>query len=200
VRAPCQSSARRRSGERAAEVIRRHSRSYTISATAEFVTHDYSLPVNSPCRLYWPLRVRAARSRRRGGAQETQDEPAEGPVRRARTGARGGARGAAPRAPNAEAKGDASEDVWLELLADHLPHRYRVANGIIIDADGRESHYIDIIVYDRQYTPTRNFSHAGGRPFTATSPFTALCVQSARAEPPQCVPGHPDQRRAHSVW
>jgi hypothetical protein len=54
---------------------------------------------------------------------------------------------------NAEAKGDASEDVWLELLADHLPHRYRVAKGIIIDADGRESHYIDIIVYDRQYTP-----------------------------------------------
>jgi hypothetical protein len=53
---------------------------------------------------------------------------------------------------NAEAKGDASEDVWLELLADHLPHRYRVAKGIIIDADGRESHYIDI-VYDRQYTP-----------------------------------------------
>ena len=54
---------------------------------------------------------------------------------------------------NAEAKGDASEDVWLELLADHLPHRYRVAKGIIIDADGRESHYIDIIVYDRRYTP-----------------------------------------------
>ena len=54
---------------------------------------------------------------------------------------------------NAEAKGDASEDVWLELLSAHLPHRYRVAKGIIIDADGRESHYIDIIVYDRHFTP-----------------------------------------------
>ena len=27
----------------------------------------------------------------------------------------------------------------IELLADHLPHRYRVAKGIIIDADGRET-------------------------------------------------------------
>jgi hypothetical protein len=54
---------------------------------------------------------------------------------------------------NAEAKGEASEDVWIELLSTHLPHRYRVAKGIIIDADGRESQYIDIIIYDRQFTP-----------------------------------------------
>lgn len=54
---------------------------------------------------------------------------------------------------NAEAKGEASEDVWIELLALHLPHRYQVAKGIVIDADGKESHYIDVIIYDRQYTP-----------------------------------------------
>jgi Domain of unknown function (DUF6602) len=54
---------------------------------------------------------------------------------------------------NAEAKGEASEDVWIDLLASHLPHRYQVAKGIVIDADGKESHYIDVIIYDRQYTP-----------------------------------------------
>ena len=27
---------------------------------------------------------------------------------------------------NAEARGDAAEEVWLDLLASHLPHRYQV--------------------------------------------------------------------------
>jgi len=54
---------------------------------------------------------------------------------------------------NAEAKGDASEELWIDLLAAHLPHRYQVGKGIIIDSNGKESDYIDIIVYDRQYTP-----------------------------------------------
>ena len=54
---------------------------------------------------------------------------------------------------NAEARGDAAEEVWLELLADHLPSRYRVGKGIVIDADGKESDFIDIIIYDRHFTP-----------------------------------------------
>lgn len=54
---------------------------------------------------------------------------------------------------NAEAKGDASEKVWIDLLAAHMPHRYQVTKGFLIDADGKESHAIDVIIYDRQYTP-----------------------------------------------
>jgi hypothetical protein len=54
---------------------------------------------------------------------------------------------------NAEARGDAAEGVWLDLLAQDLPHRYQVGKGIAIDADGRESDYIDVIIYDRQFTP-----------------------------------------------
>ena len=54
---------------------------------------------------------------------------------------------------NAEAKGDASEKVWNELLRDHLPHRYQVSKGFVIDAGGAESDFIDVIIYDRQYTP-----------------------------------------------
>lgn len=54
---------------------------------------------------------------------------------------------------NAEAKGNASEQVWIDLLAGHLPNRYQVGKGIVVDSKGAESHYIDIIIYDRQYTP-----------------------------------------------
>jgi hypothetical protein len=54
---------------------------------------------------------------------------------------------------NAEARGDAAEEVWLDLLASHLPSRYRVGKGIVVDSNGRESDYIDIIIYDRHFTP-----------------------------------------------
>src|SRR3954467_13424958 len=54
---------------------------------------------------------------------------------------------------NAEARGDAAEEVWLELLAGHLPSRYRVGKGVVIDSNGKESDYLDIIIYDRHYTP-----------------------------------------------
>jgi hypothetical protein len=54
---------------------------------------------------------------------------------------------------NANAKGDESELTWLKLFDEHLPHRYRCAKGIVIDCDGAESDAIDIIIYDRQYTP-----------------------------------------------
>ena len=35
----------------------------------------------------------------------------------------------------------------------HVPHRYQVSKGFVIDADGAESHFIGVIIYDRQYTP-----------------------------------------------
>lgn len=54
---------------------------------------------------------------------------------------------------NAEARGDAAEEVWLELLGSHLPSRYRVGKGVVIDSNGKESDYLDIIIYDRHYTP-----------------------------------------------
>jgi hypothetical protein len=53
--------------------------------------------------------------------------------------------------PNA--KGEASEGTWLQLLTAYLPHRYRVMKGIIIDCNGEESDAIDVIIHDRQYTP-----------------------------------------------
>ncbi|MGN6150341.1 MAG: DUF6602 domain-containing protein [Rhizomicrobium sp.] len=50
-------------------------------------------------------------------------------------------------------KGDASEGVWLELLATYLPKRYNVAKAHVVDSDGNFSDQIDVVVFDRQYSP-----------------------------------------------
>ena len=50
-------------------------------------------------------------------------------------------------------KGDASEAVWLELLQGYLPERYRAAGAHVVDSKGAFSHQIDIVIFDRQYSP-----------------------------------------------
>lgn len=50
-------------------------------------------------------------------------------------------------------KGDASEGVWLELLQTYLPARYQAAKAFIVDSNGIFSDQIDVVVFDRQYSP-----------------------------------------------
>lgn len=50
-------------------------------------------------------------------------------------------------------KGDASEGVWLELLQNYLPERYQAAKAFIVDSNGTFSDQIDVVVFDRQYSP-----------------------------------------------
>lgn len=50
-------------------------------------------------------------------------------------------------------KGDASEAVWVELLNTYLPKRYQVDTAHVVDNHGSFSQQIDVVVYDRQYTP-----------------------------------------------
>jgi len=50
-------------------------------------------------------------------------------------------------------KGDASEKVWLELLDKYLPKRYQVATAHVVDSHGMFSEQIDVVVFDRQYSP-----------------------------------------------
>ena len=50
-------------------------------------------------------------------------------------------------------KGDASETVWLSLLEKYLPHRYKVATAHVVDSKGVFSEQIDVVVFDRQYSP-----------------------------------------------
>jgi hypothetical protein len=42
---------------------------------------------------------------------------------------------------------------WIKVLEDHLPKRYRINKAFIVDSNGELSDEIDIVIYDRQYTP-----------------------------------------------
>jgi hypothetical protein len=50
-------------------------------------------------------------------------------------------------------KGDASEAVWLQMLSTYLPQRYRADKAFVVDSKGVFSDQIDVVVYDRQYSP-----------------------------------------------
>lgn len=50
-------------------------------------------------------------------------------------------------------KGDASEKVWLELLQTYLPQRYQAAKAHVVDSNGVFSDQIDVVIFDRQYSP-----------------------------------------------
>ena len=50
-------------------------------------------------------------------------------------------------------KGDASERVWLDLLKTYLPRRYQAETAHVVDSAGAFSQQIDIVIFDRQYSP-----------------------------------------------
>ena len=50
-------------------------------------------------------------------------------------------------------KGDVSENSWLKMLETYLPRRYAVQKAIIVDSEGNISDAIDIVVFDRHFSP-----------------------------------------------
>ncbi len=50
-------------------------------------------------------------------------------------------------------KGDASESIWVELLDKYLPERYQASTAHVVDSHGTFSDQIDVVVFDRQYSP-----------------------------------------------
>jgi hypothetical protein len=50
-------------------------------------------------------------------------------------------------------KGDASESVWLDVLQAYLPGRYKADSAFVVDSHGAFSDQIDVLIYDRQYSP-----------------------------------------------
>lgn len=50
-------------------------------------------------------------------------------------------------------KGDACESVWVKLLESYLPQRYRASSAHVVDSKGTFSDQIDVVVFDRQYSP-----------------------------------------------
>jgi len=50
-------------------------------------------------------------------------------------------------------QGDATEDHWIELIRNRLPRRYDVTKAIVVDSRGRRSQQMDLVVYDRHFSP-----------------------------------------------
>jgi hypothetical protein len=55
--------------------------------------------------------------------------------------------------PHPGTKGDATELQWLTMLNNYLPERYFVDKAFVLDCDGQLSEQIDVVIYDRQYSP-----------------------------------------------
>lgn len=51
-------------------------------------------------------------------------------------------------------KGEVNEKYFIDFLRRYLPDRYTIDKAMIIDSFGNTSDSIDVVVFDRQYTPT----------------------------------------------
>ena len=74
------------------------------------------------------------------------------------------------------AVGAGAESNWLEMLCDHLPHRYQAETAFVLDAEGHQSEQIDIVIYDRQYTPEL-YNVAGQKIIPAEGVYAVLEVK-----------------------
>lgn len=80
------------------------------------------------------------------------------------------------------AKGDSSETVWLSLLGAYLPKRYQAARAFVVDSKGAFSQQLDVVIFDRQYTPLI-FQHEGQTVIPAESVYAVFeAKQSVDAE------------------
>jgi len=78
-------------------------------------------------------------------------------------------------------KGDASESVWLDLLQTYLPQRYKAATAHVVDSEGAFSDQMDVVVFDRQYSPFI-FNYQGQLVIPAESIYAAFeCKQTINA-------------------
>ncbi len=73
-------------------------------------------------------------------------------------------------------RGEAAEEDWLRVLKDHLPHRYQADRAFVIDSLGACSEQIDVVIYDRQYSPFL-FNQANQRYVPAESVYAVLEVK-----------------------
>src|SRR5262249_14359464 len=70
-------------------------------------------------------------------------------------------------------KGDACEQVWIELFEKYLPRRYQPAKAHVVDSNGKFSDQIDVVIFDRQYSPLI-FPYAGQTIIPAESVYAVF--------------------------
>ena len=55
---------------------------------------------------------------------------------------------------HAPTMGEATQQVWIRMLETYLPERYRARSATVMDSEGKFSDQIDVVIFDRQYSPT----------------------------------------------
>lgn len=80
--------------------------------------------------------------------------------------------------PHPVNKGDVSELSWLRMLQDYLPRRYQVEKAFVLDCSGQISEQIDIVIFDRQYSPFL-FNQDGQFYIPAESVYAVIEVKQA---------------------
>ena len=73
-------------------------------------------------------------------------------------------------------KGDATENNWILWMRKFLPKRYAADKAFVIDSDGNLSDQIDIVIYDKQYSPIV-FEQNGALYVTAESVYAIFEVK-----------------------
>lgn len=76
------------------------------------------------------------------------------------------------------ATGEGTESKWLKILQDHLPLRYQAEKAFIVDSVGIQSEQIDIVIYDRHYTPEL-YNVDGQKVIPAEGVYAVLEVKQA---------------------
>lgn len=74
------------------------------------------------------------------------------------------------------ARGEATEEDWLRVLQVHLPSRYQADRAFVIDSRGECSEQIDVVIYDRQYSPLL-YHYSNQRYVPAESVYAVLEVK-----------------------
>ena len=72
--------------------------------------------------------------------------------------------------------GDTSEVNWIEMFQNYIPTRYTVDKGHVLDSQGNISDQIDVVIYDRHYSPFF-FNEGGAKYFPAESVYAVLEVK-----------------------
>jgi hypothetical protein len=80
------------------------------------------------------------------------------------------------------AKGDASENVWISMLETYLPKRYQAAKAHVVDSHGNFSQHIDVVIFDRQYSPFI-FNYEGQTIVPAESVYAVFEVKQTADAP-----------------
>jgi len=73
-------------------------------------------------------------------------------------------------------QGDVVEAGWISLLFQYLPDRYKTRKAFVLDAWGRISEQIDLVIFDHQYSPFL-LNHQGACYVPAESVYAVMEIK-----------------------